>query len=83
VGDDIDKNEMGRHVTRMGEGRGVYRVLVRKTEGRRPLGRPRCRWADNIKADLQECGGMDWTERAQDTDKWWVLVNVVMNIRAP
>jgi hypothetical protein len=54
----------------MGEGRGVYRVLVGKREGKRPLGRPRCRWEDNIKANLQEvgCGGMDWIELAQDRD---------------
>jgi hypothetical protein len=69
----------------MGEGRGVYRVSVGKPEGKRPLGRPRCRWEDNIKADLQEveCGGMDWIELAQDTDRWRALVNAVMNLRAP
>ena len=54
------------HVARMGERRGVYRILVRKPEGKRPLGRPRCRWEDNIKTDLQEvaCGGVDWMELA-------------------
>ena len=59
------------HVARMGEGRGVYRVLVGKPEGKRPLGRPRHRWEDNIKMDLQEvgCGGMDWIELAQDRDR--------------
>ena len=59
------------HVARMGERRGVYRVLVGKPEGKRPLGRPRCIWEDNIKMDLQEveCGGMDWIEVAQDRDR--------------
>jgi len=69
----------------MGEGRGVYRVLVEKPEGKRPMGRPRCRWEDNIKMDLQEVGfgGMDWIELAQDRDRWWALVNAVMNLRVP
>jgi hypothetical protein len=69
----------------LGEGRLVHRVLVGKPEGRRPLGRPRRRWEDNIKRDLQEvgegCG--DWMERAQDRDKWQALVNTVMNFRVP
>ena len=67
----------------MGERRGVYRVLVRKPEGKRPLGRPRRRWEDNIKMDLQEvgCGYMDWIELAQDRDRWQALMNVVMNRR--
>jgi len=69
----------------MGEGRGVYRVLVGKPEGKRPFGRPRCRWEDNVKMGLQEmgCGGMDWIELAQDRDRWRALVNVVMNLRVP
>ena len=69
----------------MGEGRGVYRVLVGKPEGKRPLGRPRRRWEDNIKMDLQEvgCGGMDWIEVAQDRDRWRALVGTVMNLRVP
>jgi len=63
----------------------VYRVLVGKPEGRRPLGRPRRRWEDNIKMDLQEVGGGcgDWIELAQDRARWWALVNTVMNIRVP
>jgi len=73
------------HVVHMGEGRGVYRVLVGIPEGKRPLGRPRRRWEDNIKMDLQEvgCGGMDWIELAQDRDRWWALVNAVMNLQVP
>ena len=69
----------------MGERRGVYRVLVGKTEGKRPLGRPRSRWEDNIKMDLQEvgCGGMDWIELAQDRDRWRALVSAVMYLRVP
>jgi hypothetical protein len=69
----------------MGERRGVYRVLVGKLEGKRPLGRPRRRWEDNIKMDLKEegCGGMDWIELAQDRDRWRALVNAVMNLRVP
>jgi len=67
------------------ERRGIYRVLVGKPEEKRPLGRPRCRWEDNIKMDLQEvgCGGIDWIELAQDRDRWWELVNVVMNLQVP
>jgi len=73
------------HIARMGERRGVYRVLVGKPEGKRPLGRPRRRWEDNIKMDLQEvgCGAMDWIELAQDRDRWRALVNVVLNLRVP
>jgi hypothetical protein len=65
----------------MGEERGVQRVLVRKLEGKRPLGRPRRRWEDNIKMDLQEVvgGRGDWMELAQDRDGWWALVSTVKN----
>ena len=73
------------HVVRVRDRRDVYGVLMGKLEGKRPPGRPRCRWEDSIKMDLQEvgCGGMDWIELAQDGDKWWALVNVVMNLRVP
>jgi len=68
-----------------GEMRGIYRFLVGKTEGKRPLGRPWSRWEDNIKLDPQEvgCGGMDWIELAHDRDRWRALMNVVMNLRVP
>ena len=67
------------------ESRFVYRVLVGKPDGKRPLGRPRHRWDDNIKMDFQEvgCGGMDWVELAQHRDRWRALVNAVMNLRVP
>jgi hypothetical protein len=63
----------------------VYRVLVGKPEGKRPLGRPRCRWEGNIKMDVQEvgCGDMDWIEMAQDRDRWQALVNAIMNLWVP
>ena len=62
----------------------MHRVLVAKPEGKRPLGRPRRRWEDNIKMDLQDVGeGGDWMELAQDRDRWWALVNRVMNFRVP
>ena len=70
-------------MARMG-GRGVHRVLVGKPEGKRPLGRPRRRWEDNIKMDLQEVGGSgDWMELVQDRERWRALVNMVMNFRVP
>ena len=73
------------HVAPMGERRGVYRVLVGKPKGKRAIGRPRRRWEDNIKMDLQEvgCGGMDWIELAQDRDRWRALVTAVINLRVP
>jgi len=73
------------HVARIGEGRGVYRVLVGKPEGKRPLGRPGRRWKDNIKMNLQDVGysGMDWIELAQGRDRWRKLVPAVMNLRVP
>jgi hypothetical protein len=76
---------MGGNASRLGEGRVVYSVLVGKPEGERPPGRPRRRWEDNIKMDLQEigCRGMDWIELAKDRDRWWVRVNAVMNVRVP
>jgi hypothetical protein len=69
----------------MGEGRDMYRVLVGKPNGKRPLGSPRRRWEDNIKADLQEvgCWRMDWIELAQDTDRWRTLVNAAIYLRVP
>ena len=72
-------------MARMGEGRGVHRVLVEKPEGKRPLGRPARRWEVNIKMDFQEMGGScgDWMELAQDRDRWWALVSTVRNLRVP
>ena len=72
-------------MARMGEERVVYRVLVGKPEGRRPLGRPRRRWVDNIRMDLQEVGCVyrDWIGLAQDRDMWRTLVRAVMNLRVP
>jgi hypothetical protein len=69
----------------MGETRNAYRILVGKPEGKRPLGRPRRRWVDNIKIDLREIGwnGGDWIELAQDRDQWRALVNTVINLRVP
>jgi len=73
------------HVARMGDRRGVLRILVGKPEGKRPLGKPRHGWEDNIKMDLQEVGRRvtDWIELAQDIDRWRTLVNAVMNLRVP
>ena len=81
----IKSRRMTGHVARMGEGRGVYRVLVGKPEGKRPLGRPRRRWEYNIRMDLQEVGlgYEDWIGLAQDRDRWRTLVRAVMNLRVP
>ena len=73
------------HVASVRERRGVYRVLVGKPDKKSPLKRPRHRWEDNIKMDLQEVGyeGMNWLELAEDRDRWWALVDAVMNLRVP
>ena len=73
------------HMARMEEGRGVHKVLVEKPEGKRPLGRPRRRWEDNIKMDLQKVGRGygDWMELARDRERWWTLVSTAMNFRVP
>ena len=85
AGDKIEKNEMGWACGANGRGEGVYRVLVGKPEGRRPLGRPRRRWVDNIRTDVQEvgCGYMDWIGLAQDRESWRTLVSAVMNLVVP
>jgi hypothetical protein len=73
------------HIARLGEGIGVYRVLVARLEGKRPLGRTRLKWEDNIKEYLQEvgCWSMDWIKVTQDRDRWRALVNAAMNLRVP
>jgi hypothetical protein len=73
-----------RHVAGMGEKRNAYRILVGKPEGKRPLGRPRCRWVDNIKIDLREIGWdvMEWIDLDQDRDQWRTLVKMVMNLQS-
>jgi hypothetical protein len=73
------------YVTRRDEKRNAYRILVRKPEGNKPLGRPRRRWVDNIKMDLREIGwdGVDWMDMAQDMDPLRALVNTVLNLREP
>ena len=85
AGDKIEKNEMGWACGAYVCGEGVFRVLLGKPEGRRPLGRPRRRWMDNIRMDLQGvgCGYMDWIGLAQDRERWRTLVSAVMNLRVP
>jgi hypothetical protein len=82
LGDKIE-NEMGEACSADGERRGVYRVLVEKQEGKRPMGRPRRRWEDNIRMDLQEvrCGGMDWIGLAKDRYRWRAIVSAVISLR--
>ena len=72
-------------MARMGEEKRLYRFLVGEPEGKRPLGRPRRRWVDNIRADLQEvgCGYMDWIGLARDRERWRTLVSAIMNLRVP
>jgi hypothetical protein len=79
------KDEMGGACSTNGEKRNAYMILVGKPEGKRPLGRPRCRWVDNIKMDLRKIGwdDVDWMDMAQDTDQWRALVNTVLNLRVP
>jgi hypothetical protein len=76
---------MGRACSTNGEKKNAYRILVAKPEGKRPLGRPRCRWVDNIKMDLTVIGwdGGDWIDLAHSRDQWKALVNTVMNLRVP
>jgi hypothetical protein len=73
------------HVACLGEERGVYRFLVGRPEGKRPLGRPRCRWEDNMKLDLREVGmdGVNWIQLAQDKVQWWAFVSMVMSLQVP
>jgi hypothetical protein len=83
--DQVKKTEMGRTCSTCGERRGAYRVLVENSEEKRPLGRPRRTWEDNIKKDLREVewGDIDWIDMAQDRDRCRAVVNAVMNIRVP
>jgi hypothetical protein len=78
-------SEWAGHAARMGERRNAYRILVGKPEGKRPLGRPRCIWVDNIKMDLREVGweGRDWVDLAQDRNRWRAYVNAVIDLRVP
>jgi hypothetical protein len=72
------------HAACIGEGRGAYRIMVGRPEGRRPLGRHRCRWEDDIKMDQEvEWEGVEWIDMAEDRDRWWAVVNMAMNLRVP
>jgi hypothetical protein len=81
----MGKKRWAGHVARMGEKRNAYRLLVGKPEGKRPLGRPRCKWVDNIEMDLVEVGrgDVDWIGLAQDRNRWRALVNSVLNLGVP
>jgi hypothetical protein len=83
--DQVKEDENGRACSMNGEKRNAYRILVGNLEGKRPLGRPRRRWVDNIKMDLRERGwdGMDWIDLVQNRDQWRALVNMVMNLPVP
>jgi hypothetical protein len=83
--DQIRRTKSAGHVERMCDKRNVRRILAGKPEGKRPLGRPICMWVDDIKRHLREIGwdGMDRIDLAQDRDQWWVLVNMVLNLRVP
>jgi hypothetical protein len=85
LGDQIEKNEMGGACSIYGERRCAYRILVGRSEGRRPLGRFSLIWEDDIKMDLQEVGraGMDWIELAQDRDRWRALLSATVNVWVP
>jgi hypothetical protein len=82
---EVKEDEMGRSCSMHGEKKEAYRILVGTTGGKRPLGRPRCKWKDNIKMNLRETGwgNVDWTDLAQDMDRWRALVNTVLNLRVP
>jgi hypothetical protein len=84
-GDQINNNIRARHVARMRKSRSACRVVVGRPGGKRPSGRPKRKWEDNVQMDLQEVGWgrMDWTDLAQDRDRWRALVNAVMNLRVP
>jgi hypothetical protein len=84
--DQVKKDEMGGECSTNGEEKkNAYRILLGKPEGKRPLGRPRRRWVDNVKMDLREIewNGVDWIDMAQDRDQWRALVNTVLNLRVP
>jgi hypothetical protein len=81
----VKDDKIGRACSTYGENRNAYRILAGKPDGKRPLGRPRCRWENNIKMDLKEVGwdGMDWIDLAQDRDRLRALVSTVMNLQVP
>jgi hypothetical protein len=81
----IEPKKWAGHVARMGDSRGVYRMLMEKPERKRPFRRPSRRWEDNIKMSLHDvgCKGMNWIDLAQDRNRWWALVKAVMNLRVP